>query len=270
MAGIACGIVTASAATINLPGANPTKVDAGFFPEGTMLSLSATGTMVLCWEYLCRPDGSLAAPISMADTARLHALPGSESYPTAFGGDGTNYFAGGGLNYVPGHGDISWPVAGKRTTDTKDPAAIRFGAVVGTFADSPTREDWFCIGSDRTVTVPQGGAHLYLLVNDSSYGDNSGGYWVTIEKNQPQSVAASASPAAAPTSPAYSASSPVAPLPRDAAFGYALPAGIGLTHQIEASPDLVHWAPPTNVIFYFKDLDSPNFSSRFYRFQEPK
>jgi hypothetical protein len=118
--------------------------------------------------------------------------------------------------------------------------------------------------------VPRGGAHLYLLVNDSSYGDNAGGYWVTIEKNQPQSVAALASPAAAPTSPVYSASAQVTPLPRDAAFGYALPAGIGLTHQIEASPDLVHWAPTTNAIFYFKDLDSPNFSSRFYRFREPK
>jgi hypothetical protein len=53
-----------------------------------------------------------------------------------YGGDGVNYFDGGGMNYVPGHGDISWPVGGKQTTDTKDAAATRFGALVGTFSES--------------------------------------------------------------------------------------------------------------------------------------
>jgi hypothetical protein len=56
------------------------------------------------------------------------------------------------------------------------------------------------------------------------------------------------------------------PLLRDPAFGYALPAGIGLTHDIETSTDMVHWIPATNVLFYFRDLDSTNFSERFYRF----
>lgn len=58
------------------------------------------------------------------------------------------------------------------------------------------------------------------------------------------------------------------PLSQDRSFGHGLPAGIGLTHGIEASSDLVHWAPATNVMFYFRDLDSTNHDARFYRFIE--
>jgi hypothetical protein len=171
---------------INLSGASAEKTDIGFFPAGTTLSISITGTTVLAWEYMSQPDGSLAGPMSPLDTARAHANPGSRSYPTDFGGDGVNHFRGGGMNYVPGHGDAGWPKVGKRTTDTSDPAAIRFGVVVGTFHDSPEPADWFCVGSGTNLVVPQGGRHLYLLVNDSVYTDNSGGYWVAITST-PQS-----------------------------------------------------------------------------------
>ena len=65
---------------------------------------------------------------------------------------------------------------------------------------------------------------------------------------------------AVPTDPALT------PLPWDRAFGYGLPAGIGLTQNIEASTDMVHWVTATNVLFYFRDLDSTNFNERYYRF----
>jgi len=58
------------------------------------------------------------------------------------------------------------------------------------------------------------------------------------------------------------------PLANDLNFGYALPRGVGLSHGIEVSDDLVHWMPLTNAAFYFRDLESTNFQQRFYRFPE--
>jgi hypothetical protein len=57
-------------------------------------------------------------------------------------------------------------------------------------------------------------------------------------------------------------------LPRDSAFGHALPPEVDLTHWIESSPDLIHWSPVTNLTFYFKDADSTNHNALFYRFGE--
>jgi hypothetical protein len=62
--------------------------------------------------------------------------------------------------------------------------------------------------------------------------------------------------------------SPTTPLPVDPSFGYRLPDDVGLTHQIEASTNLVEWAPLTNAFYYFRDQDSTNYSRRFYRFQK--
>jgi hypothetical protein len=74
------------------------------------------------------------------------------------------------------------------------------------------------------------------------------------------------------STPAYSGNtthtSPTTPLPVDPSFGYALPGEVGLTHQIEASTDLVHWTPVTNVILYFRDPESTNYDHHFYRFRE--
>jgi hypothetical protein len=61
-------------------------------------------------------------------------------------------------------------------------------------------------------------------------------------------------------------SSPVS-LPVDPSFGYALPADVSLTHQVETSTDLVHWAALTNAVFYFRDLQSSNYNQHFYRFR---
>jgi len=57
-------------------------------------------------------------------------------------------------------------------------------------------------------------------------------------------------------------------LERDRTFGYRLPSGIGLKHPIEASTDLVHWTVLTNTALYFRDFDSSDYPSRFYRFPE--
>lgn len=64
------------------------------------------------------------------------------------------------------------------------------------------------------------------------------------------------------------ATNPTPPqLPEDKAFGHALPSDISLTHEIEASSDLVHWTSVTNAQLYFKDPDSTNYNRRFYRFK---
>ncbi len=68
-----------------------------------------------------------------------------------------------------------------------------------------------------------------------------------------------------PAEPIFKAS-PEVTVPRDAAFGYALPAGIELNYRIETSADLQHWSPLTNLALYFKDPESTNFNQRFYRF----
>jgi hypothetical protein len=74
------------------------------------------------------------------------------------------------------------------------------------------------------------------------------------------------------STPAYSGSttptSSTTPPPVDPSFGYALPGEVALTHQIEASTDLVHWTPVTNVSLYFRDPESTNYDHRFYRFRE--
>jgi Legume lectin domain len=60
--------------------------------------------------------------------------------------------------------------------------------------------------------------------------------------------------------------SPTIPLPVDPSFGYRMPDDVGLTHQIEASTNLVEWMLLTNALYYFRDQDSTNHPQRFYRF----
>ncbi len=60
------------------------------------------------------------------------------------------------------------------------PPPIRGGALVGTFKSQPTNLDWFVVGYGTTLTVPAGGADLYLAVNDSYNPDNHGSYSVSI------------------------------------------------------------------------------------------
>ena len=147
------------------------KLDLGLFSGGQVIQLSFVGNGDLVNSNLqTLPDGSLFAS---AGSPFGFANPGS-SYPTVAGGDGVNHYPGGGLAYdATGSG---FPFAGKLTTDTTDPAGIRDGAVVGTFNPSPANTNWFYIGYGGTFTVPAGGAHLYVAVNDSASSDNHGVY----------------------------------------------------------------------------------------------
>ncbi|MCI0744049.1 MAG: hypothetical protein L0Y58_01470 [Verrucomicrobia subdivision 3 bacterium] len=174
--------VSGESATFDLGAANSQKYDAGLFVGGARLSISATGIVAIAPGFLTYPDGSLAAPVPPPFAHYSYANPGASGYPTTFDGDGTNHFPGGGLNYAANEDpSFRWPVAGRQTTDTTDSATIRFGAVVGTFKDTPVRQNWFTVGYGTTVTVPHGGAHLYLLINESSYVDNQQAYSVTVD-----------------------------------------------------------------------------------------
>lgn len=259
----------AIADTIRVPAADSVKTDLGFFSGGAALSISASGTAIIARNLLTRADGSLASPIPSRDKYFGDAESLAASYPTTYGGNGINHFIGGGLNYSTAGGvALSWPVAGKMTTDTTDQGVIRFGALIGTFKENPKRGDWFLIGRGTTKTVPAGGCHLYVLVNDSYWADNSGGYWITVATNTSQIVSSEQSLSSCSSASGQAWSRAVVVLPHDDTFGYRLPSDVGLTYYIEASSDLVHWVQDTNVALYFRDLDSANYSQRFYRFEK--
>ena len=152
--------------------------DFGFFPGGTSVTIAAgrQGAAVCNCSWQTNPDGSLTTGDTVANPW-TYANVGATNYPTSHGGDGTNHFPGGGAN-IDDTG--TFPFAGKQTTDTTDPAAIRVGTLVGTFKAQPTNLDWFVIGYGTTVTVPAGGADLYLAYNDTYNGDNVGSYSVKI------------------------------------------------------------------------------------------
>ena len=160
------------------------KADEGSFAGGTLLQITASGHGDLVdSRYQVKPDGTMYAP---GTGAYAFANKGAV-YTKVAGGDGINHFVGGGANYdVSGSG---FPFAGKLTTDTTDPADIRVGAIVGTFSANPTRANWFVIGTSGKITVPSGGAHLYLAGNDTFSGDNHGTFSVTISTVAPASIA---------------------------------------------------------------------------------
>ncbi len=195
----ACGGVTSSVVALTvIPATNQfnislplstgsgNKLDLGSFAGGQVLQLSFVGHGDLVNSYLqTLPDGSLFAA---AGSSYGFANPGS-NYPTVAGGDGVNHYPGGGLNYDATGSGFSF--TGKPTTDTTDPAGIRDGAVVGTFNPSPSNTNWFNIGYGGTFTVPAGGAHLYVAVNDSANFDNHGTYFgmlVTVAVTAPLPV----------------------------------------------------------------------------------
>jgi hypothetical protein len=176
---------SASAQTTNfslpLSIGSASKLDLGTFAAGTTLKLTLTGNGALQPgnNFHVLPDGSLFAPTSGSNS---FANAGATNYPTAAGGDGVNRFAGG-ANFDTV--STVFGFAGKMTTDTTDPAAIRFGAVVGTFSPSPSRSDWFHVGYGNTFVVPTGGADLFLAVTNSFISDNQGLYSGTLVANAP-------------------------------------------------------------------------------------
>ena len=170
--------VTAASFTLNANTSDINKLDLGIFASGTILNVNLFGTISLGGSSSFYPDGSLAVPFS--EGVYPYAIAGTSGYPTQFGGDGINHFAGGGLNYDVLNAN-PFGIAGKETTDTQDPDTIRFGSVIGTFSQNPSRNDWFFIGLGRILTVPEGGSNLYVAVNDTYYPNDTGAYSGTVD-----------------------------------------------------------------------------------------
>ena len=168
--------------TFSLPATtdDQNRLDLGLFPADTQLVVQMSGTIHLVppdvGQFDTHSDGSLAVPYT-GDPEYDYVNAGA-SYPSLFGGDGINHFIGGGANFDTGSqgSSVEFGFAGVETTDTLDPGTIRFGAVVATFSATPTRADWFFLGASGTLTVPSGGSHLYLAIQESFAVNNSGAY----------------------------------------------------------------------------------------------
>jgi hypothetical protein len=89
--------VMAASFTLDAQTSDINKLDLGTFASGTRLDVKLFGTISLAGSSSFNPDGSMAIPFS--DDVYPYAIAGASGYPTNFGGDGINHFAGGGLNY---------------------------------------------------------------------------------------------------------------------------------------------------------------------------
>ena len=179
------------AATFSLPAqtAAGNKLDLGLLSGGAIVTLQMSGAVDLGNSWSTWANGSLVSNVTA--TGYTYVNPGATNYPTVSGGDGTNHFVGGGANYDTNSG--SYGIAGAQTTDTTSSAAIRFGAVVGTFVGTPARGDWFNVGLSNSVVVPAGGAHLYLAVSDAFSGNNAGSYSGDLQVQQSSTIVMSIS-----------------------------------------------------------------------------
>lgn len=174
-----------------------TATNAGTYTGGTVLVISASGTVSLNAPNpslpLINPDGSLNTEPPVSCTAcwapgYQYFLPG-QPYPTVAGGDGINHFPGGGANYDAFNGtNPAFAAEGLQSTDTTLLGAfgvpggvLRFGAIAGTFTASPSATDWFLIGNGGTLVVPGGGGTLQIIVVDTFYRNNSGGFSVNVD-----------------------------------------------------------------------------------------
>jgi hypothetical protein len=172
---------------------------AGTYGAGLTISITATGTVNLNSpnpnnKIVTNPDGSIVPDATLIPPAIPPAscnicwIPGyqyftplNNTYPTIAGGDGINHFVGGGANYdtLPSGSASPWADEGARTTNTLDPAALRFGSLAGTFVANPTATDWFLVGYGGVFNTGVGGT-LRLVVVDTFYPNNTGGFAVTI------------------------------------------------------------------------------------------
>ena len=157
------------------------KINVGSYAGGATVQITASGTVDIntTTHYFANANGELTAPTTLFN----YADAGSPNYPIVNGqGDGINHFVGGGVNY--GSNTLLFDFAGKQTTDTTDPATIRLGTLVGTFAANPVDNsgDWFVVGTSDLITIPQGGATLYLAVDESpgKSSNNAGQFNATV------------------------------------------------------------------------------------------
>lgn len=155
-------------------------IAAGFYAGGTVLNITASGIQDsnTSNHFFTDANGALTSPTNLFPYANV----GATNYPIVNGqGDGINHYAGGGTNYNTGAKLFAY--AGIASTDTTDPSTIRFGALVGTFSATPVNNvDWFFIGTQNSILVPQDGATLYLADNDdpAKNGNNGGGFNVNV------------------------------------------------------------------------------------------
>lgn len=175
----ALGAASASAQTVsvNATASIVAKQYVGWFAPTSQLQIAASGVVDLYAPnlLLTNPDGSLAAVYNGPVITWANA---GAAYPTFAGGDGINHYPGGGTNW---QGTV-WSSLGTQSTDTTNPATIRFGTLVGTFKDAPAAADWFVVGLGTTVTTPVSGGRLYLAIVDcpNCQADNTGTYQVTL------------------------------------------------------------------------------------------
>lgn len=175
-------------------------------------------------------------------------------------------------------------------TEPSEPAppVLDFNVIGTNFTTlSPELRQTFFIGdglTDRGIVqqfrVPPKATRLFLGLADAHYSgappgfynDNTGWFNVTVNAiTRPSSDVTSvvqSSKAISPTPTVYTVSLPAETFSNDRVFGYRLPEGVRLTREVEASSDLIHWVTATNLLFYFRDLDSTKYSQRFYQFRE--
>jgi hypothetical protein len=140
---------------------------------------------------MAHPSGRLTGVSSLFSSARifyrfLRDLRESrfQSISASLRGGGTNFDT---VN--PG----TFAAIGKQTTDTQDndPHVMRLGSLAYTFAANPGQMDWQLLGYGGLISSPTGGT-LKVMVVDTAYWNNTGGFTVTVND-----IAATPEPSAA-------------------------------------------------------------------------
>jgi hypothetical protein len=153
-AAILCSFVAVSAASADVlvPGIDSAPTDLGLFAAGSY-DITASGTVSLAGNgaplMVTNPDGT---------------LPSTPLIP------GFSYLFPNGSPFDIPDGNITGP--GGSTFD--------LGALLGTLNPSPTSAaDFFLIGYGTEIALSTS-EHIYALVNDPVYADNSGAYDVVV------------------------------------------------------------------------------------------
>lgn len=176
MAALTCRAAAQYHYSLNAQTTPSAPMDLGAFPAGAVVTIQATGTISLGSTWNTYADGSLASADTNSTYAYVNA--GATNYPTTYGGDGINHFGGGGANFDVVSGTFG--PAGVQSTDTTNAGAVRMGTVIGSFSDPGSRSNLFVVGAASAITIPSGGAHIFLSVCDSHYSAASGYYSVTV------------------------------------------------------------------------------------------